>query len=708
MGQGWMRAAVVPVLAGLVVAGVGTWAHRNVEATVRGRLTEDLQTLLKADVAALELWLDSQRATAAGAAADQAVRRPIQRIAARARDGATADALRGLPELADLREALARVIEVHGYRGFVVFDRTGRIVAGRQDATIGLPVPLGEQDLGRRLAAGETVVGRPTLFKTQVGSGTEVLAEEPMMFVAAPVLGETGEPIAGLGFGIHPSQDFTRILNVARFGESGETYAFDAQGTMLSESRFLEELQRLGLLDDPRASRSTLNLGLRDPGGNLLEGFAPRDPRPALPLTSAVRHAAAGGFGVDVEGRRDYRGVPTVSAWTWLPEHGFGVATQVDFDEAYRTIHILRVAFRTLLTLLALGTIGAFAYAHLVYGLQRRVQRAERLGQYTLEEKIGEGGMGTVYRARHAMMRRPTAVKLLRSADASPTRRARFEREVQLTSGLTHPNTIAVYDYGRTPDGAFYYAMELLPGLSLDALIEHDGPQPESRIVHILRQAAGALDEAHGIGLIHRDIKPANLILCERGGIPDVVKVLDFGLVKELDQAGELALTAADVMTGTPLYMAPEMIRSGEVVDARSDIYALGAVAYNLVTGQLVFEARSAMEAVGRHLRDAPVPPSRRLGRPVDERLEKLILRCLAKEKADRPADGAALLEALDEVAAGLPPWTKAEAREWWERRGRDIVQEVARERRGALGSQEPELQVAVDDRTVTRGGGQV
>jgi serine/threonine-protein kinase len=214
-----------------------------------------------------------------------------------------------------------------------------------------------------------------------------------------------------------------------------------------------------------------------------------------------------------------------------------------------------------------------------IYSLRAEVREARRLGQYVLERKLGEGGMGEVYRARHGMMRRPTAIKLLRGDRAGEIDLGRFEREVQLTARLTHPNTITIFDYGRTHDGVFYYAMELLDGATLQRIVAVDGPQPPGRVVRILGMVCGALTEAHAIGLIHRDIKPANIMLCSQGGEHDVVKLLDFGLVKEFEVDRDVKLTAASIVVGTPQYMAPESIVDPDSVDARTDIYALGAVA---------------------------------------------------------------------------------------------------------------------------------
>jgi eukaryotic-like serine/threonine-protein kinase len=298
-----------------------------------------------------------------------------------------------------------------------------------------------------------------------------------------------------------------------------------------------------------------------------------------------------------------------------------------------------------------------------IYGLRAEVRQARRLGQYMLERKLGEGGMGEVYRARHGMMRRPSAVKLLRADRAGEIHLRRFEREVQLTARLTHPNTITIFDYGRTQDGVFYYAMELLDGATLQRIVAVDGAQTPGRVVRILTMVCGALTEAHAIGLIHRDIKPANIMLCTQGGERDVVKLLDFGLVKEFEVDREIELTGASAVLGTPQYMAPESILKPDSVDARTDIYALGAVAYYLLAGVDVFNGKSMVEVCSQHLHQQPRPLAAQ-GLAVPAELEAVVLACLSKQPELRPQSAAELRRRLEACPVEL--WDAASARSWW------------------------------------------
>jgi serine/threonine protein kinase len=329
--------------------------------------------------------------------------------------------------------------------------------------------------------------------------------------------------------------------------------------------------------------------------------------------------------------------------------------------------------------LLVAAAIGILVAMLVMARQQRRLRdatlAAQQFGQYTLVEKIGAGGMGTVYKARHAFLRRPTVIKLLNPESMSDASIARFEREVQLTSELSHPNTVAIYDYGRTEKGVFYYAMEYLEGVNLDELVSRHGPLPEERAAYILRQLCASLAEAHAAGLVHRDVKPANVFLTVRGGQHDYVKVLDFGLARSAGDRREAGLTSADTVAGTPLYLSPEAITQPDRIDARADVYAIGAVAYFLLSGSPVFCGSSSTEICLKHVRETPEPPSLRCGRPVNAVLESLLLKCLSKSPLERPGDAGELLRLVEAIA--LPHrWSPADAARWWAQRGEPLEQQ--------------------------------
>ncbi|MGO9469270.1 MAG: serine/threonine-protein kinase [Isosphaeraceae bacterium] len=313
---------------------------------------------------------------------------------------------------------------------------------------------------------------------------------------------------------------------------------------------------------------------------------------------------------------------------------------------------------------LVIAVVASVVGTRLVNTLRREVFEARQVGQYRLIKTIGAGGMGEVYLAEHRMLKRPCAIKLIRPEHAGDPRvLARFEREVQLTAQLSHWNTVEIFDYGRTDDGTFFYVMEYLPGLSLEDVLKRRGPLPAERVIHLLRQACRGLREAHGVGLIHRDIKPANVFAAHRGGLYDVVKLLDFGLVKLVNENPSTRLSQEGGISGTPLFMSPEQARGQSDLDARSDIYSLGAVAYALLTGRPPFDGANAMDVMIAHVRDEVAWPSKYADVPAD--LEAVVLRCLAKSPADRFQDVDSLEQALAGCAAA-DQWTQWHAARWW------------------------------------------
>jgi serine/threonine-protein kinase len=320
----------------------------------------------------------------------------------------------------------------------------------------------------------------------------------------------------------------------------------------------------------------------------------------------------------------------------------------------------------------------AYVLSRAMHRLGSGARERGKLGVYVLEERLGTGGMGEVWRARHRLLARPAAVKLVRGSfikrsgleDARSVLR-RFEHEAQATASLTSPHTIQVYDFGVTEDGTFYYVMEMLDGLDLESMVAQFGRFGASRAVHILLQACESLQEAHERGMIHRDVKPANIYVCKVGLERDFVKILDFGLVISTPEASNplTRLTAEGFASGTPEFMAPEAV-SGAVIDPRADIYALGCVAYWMLTGKAVFESSSPVKLLADHLSSTPVPPSARIREPIVEGLERIVLSCLAKHPADRPPTAIALADQLR--ALPIKPWTREDAERWWLDHSRD------------------------------------
>ena len=408
-----------------------------------------------------------------------------------------------------------------------------------------------------------------------------------------------------------------------RLGESGRVFAFDTGGAILNPSR---------------AGDTTATL---------------------------LRQAAPGGEGMALEPFINARGEEVIAVWRSLPEYGVGLAIKLAAAEAYAPLRFLRIAFGVVFGALVIAAVAALASALKMLQLESELGGGRRLGAYVLGRRIGEGGMANVYLARHDLLKRPTAVKLLKPARATDEMIARFEREVQLASSLGHPNTVEIFDYGRTRDGLFYYAMEYLDGVTAADLVARDGHVPVARAVYLLRQVCAGLAEAHAKGLVHRDVKPENLMVCRHGGEYDVVKILDFGMVKSLTSPHSRDLTRGLRILGTPLYMAPERLSNPADVDARTDIYAVGAVAYFLLTGKKLFEAGDDLALTTRILNEEPRRVAEIAPQPIPAELDILVAACLEKKREDRPQRITDLVEAFAALSSELR-WSQREAEDWW------------------------------------------
>jgi len=336
-------------------------------------------------------------------------------------------------------------------------------------------------------------------------------------------------------------------------------------------------------------------------------------------------------------------------------------------NEACANAHNAGFMYFSQLTLkMVVGTVTAVVAVYTIGALRREAFEAKQLGQYKLREKLGVGGMGEVYLGEHEMMKRPCAIKMIRTEKAGdPKTLARFEREVQTTARLSHWNNIAIYDYGRTDDGTFYYVMEYLRGMDLKILVDRFGPLPPERAIYLLRQICDALNEAHGIGLIHRDIKPGNLIAAKCGGRFDVAKLLDFGLAKPHVDLAAAQITQEGRISGSPLFMSPEQVTNDTPADERSDIYSVGTVAYYLLTGRAPFDNINPMKVMIAHVNERPKPTSE-LNALVPADLESVVMRCLEKQPEKRFQSAMELRESLDSCA-DADGWSSALAEQWWQ-----------------------------------------
>lgn len=643
----------------VVLTGIGTWTYRAVEESLRGMRADELRSVLDAQTKSLEVWIEDQKLTIKRLARDPYVRGQVmalERIATQT--GINPDNYCAAPARRPLVAQLDDTFAGSGAVTFNVVDRSQRIIASKFPAYCGLQ--LNAELFARELVpvfSGETLFTRPYADADRLAEPADDLPlVGPAIWIETPVRDDDGNIIAALGVGRYAHEQFAAILAAARGGETQEVFAFDKRGFMLSESRFTDALPASDELDREQSTALSLVLRPRD----AVAGSVTR-------LVEAAANGAGSGVtdGVILDPYPGYYGENVVGAWRWLPARDFGLAVEMSATEAYAPLTVLRfvfgVVFGTLVVAVCLALIAWFWAAK----IRSETGRERRLGAYILDEKIGEGGSANVYLARHDLLKRPTAVKLLKPTRATDEMVARFQREAQLASQLTHPNTVEIFDYGIAADGTFYYAMEYLEGTTIGELVDNGGALPVARTVHLLRQVCAALAEAHGKGMVHRDISVSNIMVCRHGGEYDFVKILDYGLVKHVSEPQGEAITRTMRIIGTPLYLAPERLRNPADVDNRADIYAVGAVAYFMLAGRDVFDARDELSLTSMVLNDVPPRVSSTAAQPVPRELDELIAACLEKRREDRPDSIARVMEVLVTITHDMP-WAQRDAEAAW------------------------------------------
>lgn len=659
-------------------------ARRQLSASV----THQLSAAIDSRLSELRLWEKQELAEAKNWGEHPQVVEAIEQLV---------ESIRSLspeaPQLRDIlkqagcyRELSAQFTKLAGRPvRFAVWDRRMiELVDSEQESN---PELLGNSTTtaGANMLA-EVLKGTPKLFlphaNLPITEGSRPSASHPgNISILMPVRNhESGAVIAALmlsGYGL--DEQYAEMLKRWSADSLGEVYLISQRGAMLTSSRYADHLGELPLARDKsslfEASPNGQPIMVRDPGTNLLGGSRPSQGSATWLPTLLARQISSGDNGSYVDGYRNYVGEKVVGAWRWLPDHGVGIALEENYDRAFTLARTLRNSLLTLSGLFSISLLG-FTLAVAWGERSRRLKSISEVGPYQIQELLGEGGMGRVYLAEHALLCRQSAIKVLTKGDNDLSVISRFEREVQLASQLTHPNTISIYDFGRSREGVFYYAMEYINGAHLGQLVEYTGPVEPGRTIYILRQLCRALSEAHQAGVVHRDVKPQNIMVCNRGGEPDFVKLFDYGLVKAFAPGVSQNPSQTRVVVGTPRFMAPERLNSPWLADPRVDIYSVGALAYYLLTAQLppLVTVGDASEGEQPGVETLDLPPD-----VVD--FGGILSVCMSVEPASRPSSMTSLLRELDSLAKKFP-WAVGDSELWWSKHEEKLLKLVRAKRK--------------------------
>lgn len=676
------RGLMIAVPLFLLAVLLSVWVSKHLRESIRGLVNSSLNETIDNRLIELRQWESREVSRAVALSQHPDIVQEVREIISLSSSLNIED-----PKERDklAKAAFAKNLEQHLNRlvgspvKFAVWDRRMSTVADwNQDNEPGIlgsyVTPIGASMLAPVLK-GNAKMFLPTIGKT-VTEGYQIETTAPVISIFVPVcdLG-TDTVIAALmvrGYGLE--EQYQTMLETWSSKTLGEIYLLNSRGALITESRYGELLDTLGLAYD-ESSQRRIPL-LKDPGADLLAGESSDQNASIWPPTLLAGQVALGNNGVNVDGYRNYVGQQVVGAWRWLPEHEIGIAIEQDYNEAFGTVTFVRNCLLAASGIFSIGLIGMTIAVAMTALSRRKLLDVSEVGPYQIHELLGEGGMGRVYLAEHALLCRQSAIKVLTKGVSDLSVISRFEREVQLASQLTHPNTISIFDFGRNKDGIFYYAMEYINGAHLGQLVEFAGPIQPGRVIYILRQLCRALSEAHMAGVVHRDVKPQNIMVCNRGGEPDFVKLFDYGLVKAFAPGVSHNPSQTKVVVGTPRFMAPERLNSPWLADPRVDIYSVGSLAYFLLTGQLppLVTLGNGLDSEQPGVETLDLPPS-----VID--FGGLLSVCMAVEPSSRPSSMVSLLRELDVLSKAFP-WEREDSLEWWEQNEEKLLHLVRNKRK--------------------------
>lgn len=651
------RRIITNTIAFLAFGICGYISFNQIESSLSQFVQDDLEAVIAAKTLSFQIWADDNLRDTEFWAAQPEINASLLELIEHSQESQNIENNWQHPSLVKLNKALKPHMETRNIVGFSVISRSNQIIGHWSKIALGTYLSPTAAAHFTRLLDGESKFRIPYSAEAWYDNEDSILGQANLVWFDTPIYDQTGTIVGAFSFA-HLAQDkFTEIITSHNQGKTGETFAFDREGRLLTSTRFDQELSTLAKVDSGRSV--VLNMTISQPES---KGF---EPGFTVPVKEALRkddderdnlvHSTLKPY-------PDMRGEDVIGAWVWMDDFDFGIITEIEANEVFYTTYLVYTAFASIYLLLLIVLCYSIFANVTIMKLRSSILEGRQLGSYTLLDKIGEGGMGQVYLAKHGLLKRPTAVKVLKKV-VDPENKRKFEEEAQLASSLSHPNTINIYDFGHTEDGVFYYAMELLRGITLADLIKIETMLSPARTIYLLKQACYSLREAHQRGLIHRDIKPMNIMVCSIGGIFDFVKILDFGLVKDIAKTDH---TKTKVLAATPLYMAPERLRKTKSVDARVDIYSIGAVAYEMLTGRPVFSGSNDMDVLFDVVNTTPKDINFQSSNKVPTELASLITECLAKNPEDRPKDMDALIHRLEDIQLDTP-WSEQDAEQWWQ-----------------------------------------
>ena len=652
-----------------IIVLLGIWTHNKVKNELKEIRTSELKTGIKSLEQSMTLWVEDYKHDVTRLSADKEFRELTIALLEEVNNSDSNEYI-GSTQHIVIRDLLINLVDSNRYSGYAIISKQGFSISSNEKFGIGLEITTKGKGHYINVFEGNSRFTAPIINKRGIESDEEsLLFSSPNVWVSVPIYDFNQNIIAALSVARPAQNQFSSLLKINRLGQSGESYVINKYGLLLTESRFGEDLLKANLVKDNN-NRGMLELYVKDPGVNLIEGEQPSETKESWRLTKAAQTLTAlaladsSALGYSIKKYRDYRGVNVIGSWVWMEKYRFGIITEMDVSEAYAALPYLTGSFVLLTLIMALLFVYSSVKSIRIKALTKQITEG-RVGNYTLGKKIGEGGMSKVYLATHEMLKRPTAIKILKKEELNSTALERFKTEVKQVSRLMHPNTISIYDYGETSDGIFYYAMEYVDGLTIKDIVKMNGALPIGRAIHILLDTCRSLKEAHDLNLVHRDIKPQNIMLCVQGGIHDMVKVLDFGLVKDLENNTE-ELTKQTEITGTPLYMAPERITNPKQADQRIDIYAVGAVGFYLLAGRPLFEYKNDLDVMANIINVVPEPVVN-INPNTPQVLSNLIEVCLDKDPDNRPEKVDYIISILNELKVEYP-WSQEDAVNWWQR----------------------------------------